>query len=208
MTLFYFILDSYTYMIGNNDTESNLPTFTSPTTLQSNDLSPRSSSSLLSSISPILPYHFNAHIIPTQPEFLFQIDTSRSRPFTLRLTYITGSGYLTGLTCGGLWGLSEGFISIFKHRDTSRKVKITAMLNSITRRGPFFANTLGIITMYFAFSEQIFRKFRGKEDNFNKIIAAFTAGSLWKCTRSLRALTFGGLIGGTIVGSYYMFNLF
>ena len=192
--------------MGNNDSNSNISTIYLPSPLQANELSP-SSSSVLSSISPILPYHFDTQIIPSHPEFLFQIDTSRSRPFTLRLTYITGSGYLAGLAFGGMWGITEGFITIFKHRETSRKVNLTAMLNSITRRGPFFSNTLGIITMYFAFSEQIFRKVRNKEDNVNKIIAAIAAGSLWRCTKSLRAVTLAGVIGGTIVGSYCIFYI-
>ena len=192
--------------MGNNDSDSNISTFSLPSPLQSHELS-STSNSLLSPISPILPYHFNTHRIPSHPEYLFQIDTSKSRPFTLRLTYITGSGYLTGLAFGGLWGIAEGFFTILKLREASRKVNLTAMLNSITRRGPFFGNTLGILSMYFAMSEQILRKLRNREDNINKIVAGFTAGAIWRCSKSLRALTLAGAIGGSLVGSYYLFHV-
>ena len=165
------------------------------------------SGGLAKMLSPIEPYHFNTDMVPSRPEFVFQMDTSRSRPFTLRLTYITGAGYLTGLTIGGSWGVFEGFNSILLMQESSRKVKFTALLNSITRRGPFLGNNLGILSMYFAFSEQVFRKFRNKEDKLNKMLAAVSAGCLWRSTKSFRAIIFAGIMGGTIVGSYYIFDI-
>ncbi|KAI6658358.1 Mitochondrial import inner membrane translocase subunit tim23-like [Oopsacas minuta] len=157
-------------------------------------------------VSPIMPYHFNTNIIPSKPEYIFQLDTSRSRPFTLRLTYITGSGYITGLALGGSWGIVEGCIALFRLQDASRKVRITAMLNSITRRGPLFGNNLGILSMYFAFSEQIIRRFRNNQDNLNKVFAAIFAGTLWRCTKSLRATVIAGFFGGIVVGCYHLFD--
>ena len=175
-------------------------------TVPDNSIFSPSSGPLVKMLSPIKPYHFNTDIVPSRPEFVFQIDTSRSRPFTLRLTYITGAGYLTGLTIGGSWGLFEGLKSVLQMQEASRKVNFTALLNSITRRGPFLGNNLGILSMYFAFSEQMLRKFRNKEDKFNKILAAVSSGCLWRSTKSFRAATFAGIVGGTIAGTYFIFE--
>ena len=157
-------------------------------------------------ISPIMPYHFDTQSIPKVPQYVFEIDTNKSRPFTQRLTYTTGTGYILGLSTGGIWGLGEGIVTIRKLQEASGKVKITALLNSVTRRGPFIANNFGIVTMYFAISEQIFRRVRSESDQKNKLLAAISAGILWKCTKSVRATVLAAIFGGTIAGSYILID--
>lgn len=191
--------------IGNSDVSNEIAY--RDNTADDDSIISHSSGGFVKMLSPIKPYHFSTDIVPSKPEFVFQIDTSRSRPFTLRLTYITGAGYLAGLTIGGSWGVFEGFKSIFQMQGAGRKVKFAAILNLITRRGPFLGNNLGILSMYFAFSEQMFRKFRDKEDRINKILAAVSSGSLWRSTKSLRATIFAGIIGGIFAGSYFIFDI-
>ena len=51
---------------------------------------------------------------------------------------------MIGLGMGGVWGLSDGIRSR-EMMGTSTRLRATAILNGLTRRGPFLANTSAVI---------------------------------------------------------------
>ena len=53
--------------------------------------------------------------------------------------------FFKGLTVGGTWGLYEGL----RNPDgRTMKLRLNSVLNGMTRRGPFVANSLGVLGMY------------------------------------------------------------
>lgn len=57
-----------------------------------------------------------------------------------------------------------------------------SVLNGCTRRGPFLANSLGIIALMYCSLDSMIEKARGEEDQFNSIAAAASAGMIFKST--------------------------
>lgn len=49
----------------------------------------------------------------------------------------------SGIGIGGTWGLYEGLLSV--PAGESRRLKLNTVINSCTRRGPFFANNLAVL---------------------------------------------------------------
>ena len=82
-------------------------------------------------------------------EYLFEDDEKSHisrQSFGSRLAYGTGITYFSGLAFGGLWGLSEGFFLPGKH---TTRMRWNIILNACTRRGPFLANNLGLIALFY-----------------------------------------------------------
>ena len=52
---------------------------------------------------------------------------------------------MIGMVSGGVWGLHEGVFSPERQRLTGR-MRANAILNGLTRRGPFMANTLAVLS--------------------------------------------------------------
>ncbi|KAJ2036443.1 Mitochondrial import inner membrane translocase subunit tim23, partial [Coemansia sp. S16] len=65
-----------------------------------------------------------------------------SRGWSDDLCYGTGTMYILGLTSGGAWGFMEGLRS---QHGINFKLRVNSVLNSMTRRGPFVGNSLGIL---------------------------------------------------------------
>ncbi|WEW57007.1 Mitochondrial import inner membrane translocase subunit tim23 [Emydomyces testavorans] len=118
-----------------------------------------------------------------------------SRGWSDDLSYGTGTTYLTALSIGGLWGLAEGL----KKAPPSAppKLRLNAVLNSVTRRGPFLGNSAGVIAMVYNGINSTLGYARGKHDAANSIVAGALSGMLFKSTRGLRPM----LISGGIVAS-------
>lgn len=60
-----------------------------------------------------------------------------------------------------------------------------SVLNGCTRRGPFLANSLGIIALMYCSLDSLIEKVRGEEDQLNSIAAAASAGMIFKSTGKL-----------------------
>lgn len=70
-----------------------------------------------------------------------------SRGWSDDLCYGTGVTYLSALALGGAWGMAEG-LNRSSHV-TSPKLRLNAVLNAVTRRGPFLGNNAGVIAMVY-----------------------------------------------------------
>lgn len=68
-----------------------------------------------------------------------------SRGWSDDLCYGTGVTYLSALAAGGAWGLAEGLNKTTATQ--SSRLRLNAVLNSVTRRGPFLGNSAGVIAM-------------------------------------------------------------
>ena len=49
---------------------------------------------------------------------------------------------LAGLTVGGVWGVGEG---VQRGAGLSARLRATAIVNGMTRRGPFLANNFAVL---------------------------------------------------------------
>ncbi|KAG9124618.1 Mitochondrial import inner membrane translocase subunit tim23 [Ceratobasidium sp. 392] len=66
-----------------------------------------------------------------------------SRGWSDDLCYGTGTTYLSGLALGGLYGVREGYARPLSVSST--RLRVNSILNSVTRRGSYFANSAGVI---------------------------------------------------------------
>ncbi|KAJ1790142.1 Mitochondrial import inner membrane translocase subunit tim23 [Coemansia sp. RSA 2399] len=122
-----------------------------------------------------------------------------SRGWSDDLCYGTGTMYVMGLSTGGVWGLLEGMRSQHGH---NFKLRLNSVLNSMTRRGPFVANSLGVLAMFYNTINYSIGSYRGKRDRYNSIGAAAISGVLFKIGGGPRASIISGLICTGAVGTY------
>ncbi|KAH7326376.1 mitochondrial import inner membrane translocase subunit tim23 [Stachybotrys elegans] len=122
-----------------------------------------------------------------------------SRGFTDDLCYGTGVTYLTGLSIGGAWGLSEG---LRRSEGQPPKLRLNSVLNAVTRRGPFLGNSAGAVAIVYNIINWNIGYLRGKHDAANTIAAGTLAGAVFKCTRGLRQMAISGGIVGTMAGAW------
>lgn len=132
-----------------------------------------------------------------------------SRGFTDDLCYGTGVTYLTALSIGGVWGLQEGL-----RRSVTQppKLRLNAVLNAVTRRGPFLGNSAGTVAITYNLINSLIGKLRGKHDAANSISAGALSGMVFKSTRGLRPMMISGGIVASVAGLWAVsrpsFNLF
>ena len=76
------------------------------------------------------------------PEFIFPVEVRRKSWNDTWFDRV-GTSYMIGLGCGGTWGLWDGI----RNREVvgSTRLRATSILNGLTRRGPFLANTCAVI---------------------------------------------------------------
>ncbi|KAL1643908.1 Mitochondrial import inner membrane translocase subunit tim23 [Diplodia intermedia] len=118
-----------------------------------------------------------------------------SRGWSDDLCYGTGTTYLTGLTLGGAWGLAEGLNKTTPQM--APRLRLNAVLNSVTRRGPFLGNSAGIVAMVYNIFNSTIGYYRGKHDATNSVIAGALSGALFKSTRGLKPMAISsGLVAG------------
>ncbi|KAL2156193.1 hypothetical protein VTH82DRAFT_938 [Thermothelomyces myriococcoides] len=122
-----------------------------------------------------------------------------SRGFTDDLCYGTGTTYLAGLTIGGAWGLQEG---LRKSVGEPPKLRLNSVLNSVTRRGPFLGNSVGVIAICYNCINSYLGYLRGKNDAANTIAAGALSGMLFKSTRGVRQMAISGGIVATVAGCW------
>lgn len=118
-----------------------------------------------------------------------------SRGWSDDLQYGTGVTYLSALSVGGAWGLVEGLNR--SPANASPKLRLNSVLNSITRRGPFFGNSAGVVALVYNIVNSTLGSWRGKHDSANSVAAGAISGMLFKSTRGLRPMMIsGGLVAG------------
>jgi import inner membrane translocase subunit TIM23 len=122
-----------------------------------------------------------------------------SRGFTDDLCYGTGVTYLTGLSIGGAWGLTEG---LRRSAGQPPKLRLNSVLNAVTRRGPFLGNSGGAIAIVYNIFNWSIGSFRGKHDAANTIAAGALSGVLFKCTRGVRQMAISGGLVASIAGGW------
>lgn len=117
-----------------------------------------------------------------------------SRGFTDDLCYGTGITYLSGLSIGGAWGLQEALRS---SSGQPPKLRLNAVLNAVTRRGPFLGNSAGVIAITYNCINSLIGYVRGKHDAGNTVLAGALSGMVFKSTRGVRPMMIsGGVVGG------------
>ncbi len=86
--------------------------------------------------------------LPTEQEFLFEGSATKKRGATDRMFYGTGISYLAGSGLGGAFGLVEGL----RQKEASTfKLRLNAVLNGCSRRGPLVGNTVGVLALMYSF---------------------------------------------------------
>ena len=122
-----------------------------------------------------------------------------SRGFTDDLCYGTGITYLSGLTIGGALGLQEGLRSSVAQPP---RLRLNAVLNAVTRRGPFLGNSAGVVAIIYNSINSLIGYTRGKNDAANTVIAGALSGMLFKSTRGLRPMLISGGIVASMAGAW------
>ncbi|KAK5988921.1 Mitochondrial import inner membrane translocase subunit tim23 [Cladobotryum mycophilum] len=120
-----------------------------------------------------------------------------SRGFTDDLCYGTGITYLTALSIGGAWGFQEG---LRKSPGQPPKLRLNAVLNGMTRRGPFLGNSAGVVAITYNCINSLIGYLRGEHDAFNTVAAGGLSGMLFKSTRGLRPMMISGGLVASVAG--------
>ncbi|KIP08785.1 hypothetical protein PHLGIDRAFT_103765 [Phlebiopsis gigantea 11061_1 CR5-6] len=107
-----------------------------------------------------------------------------SRGWSDDLCYGTGTMYLSGLALGGLWGLREG--SRKQLAVTNSRLRINAILNSVTRRGTFVGNSAGVLALVYNGINSSIDGIRGQHDLVGSMAAGALTGALYKSTAGVR----------------------
>ncbi|KAJ2721714.1 Mitochondrial import inner membrane translocase subunit tim23 [Coemansia sp. Benny D115] len=123
-----------------------------------------------------------------------------SRGWSDDLCYGTGTMYLLGLGTGGAWGFLEGMRS---QHGANFKLRLNSVLNSMTRRGPFVGNSLGVLGMFYNSLNSAIGAYRGTRDQYNSLGAAAISGMLFKIGGGPRASLISGIICTGVVGAYH-----
>ncbi|EON64476.1 hypothetical protein W97_03708 [Coniosporium apollinis CBS 100218] len=118
-----------------------------------------------------------------------------SRGWSDDLCYGTGVSYLSALTLGGAWGLAEGLNKTSATQ--SPRLRLNAVLNAVTRRGPFLGNSAGVIALVYNGINSTIGYYRGKHDAANSVVAGAISGAIFKSTRGIKPM----MISGSIVAS-------
>ncbi|KAJ5513710.1 Mitochondrial inner membrane translocase subunit Tim17/Tim22/Tim23/peroxisomal protein PMP24 [Penicillium fimorum] len=123
-----------------------------------------------------------------------------SRGWSDDLCYGTGTTYLVALATGGAWGLVEGLKKT--PATAAPKIRLNAVLNSVTRRGPFLGNSAGVVAMVYNGINSGLGVVRGKHDASNSIVAGALSGMIFKSTRGLKPMMISGGIVASIAGAW------
>ncbi|KAJ2855924.1 Mitochondrial import inner membrane translocase subunit tim23 [Coemansia erecta] len=124
-----------------------------------------------------------------------------SRGWSDDLCYGTGTLYIMGLASGGAWGFMEGMKS---QHGRNFKLRLNSVLNSMTRRGPFVGNSLGVLAMFYNSINSVIGAYRGTRDQLNSLGAAGISGMLFKIGSGPRASLISSILCTSVVGAYHV----
>jgi len=123
-----------------------------------------------------------------------------SRGWSDDLCYGAGTSYLGALSIGGVWGLAEGLNRV--PASAPPKLRLNAVLNAVTRRGPFLGNSAGVVALLYNGINSTIGAVRGQHDSFNSVAAGAISGALFKSTRGVRPAAISGAIVGSLAGTW------
>jgi inner membrane translocase subunit Tim23 len=144
----------------------------------------------------------NIVLTPPSPklEYLFEDEGDiRGPSFGARLCYGAGFTYLTGLVIGGTWGIFEGLA----HPDAkTKRLRVNAILNACTRRGPFLSNNMGIIAvMYNVIQYGLVKSTSRDYDMYSALSAAAISGYLFRASAGPKQALITSLTCSIVMGS-------
>jgi len=123
-----------------------------------------------------------------------------SRGWSDDLCYGTGTTYLAGLTFGGTWGLYEGLRK--GQPSPNFKIQLNGVLNSMTRRGPFVGNSVGVFAMMYNGINSMIGAYRGKHDFMNSALAGAASGAIFRSTAGPRSAGIAAALCGGIATAW------
>jgi len=145
-------------------------------------------------LSPLLNYDPSLYMNEDLTEqFVFPEEATKKRSLSEKMFSSIGTMYLAGIASGGSYGLYEGMR--YGQGETISKLRLNSVLNGVTRRGPFFANSLAVVALMYGCTNFAVEKIRGSEDEINSVIAGTTTGLLFRCTAGPRAIGIAGAVG-------------
>ena len=106
------------------------------------------------------------------------------------LRLISFLGILAGGTYGVFHGLSKG--------GATSKLRVNAILNSCSTKGPNLANQAAIMTMFYVAFNNLFSWVRGEEDIYNSAAAGTISGALYKSSSSWKSIARHSVFGGVV----------
>ena len=135
-----------------------------------------------------------------------------SRGFSDDITYGTGISYLLALSTGGAWGLVEGLrqsrqYALTTSTPVSFRIQLNSILNSVTRRGPFLGNSVGVLAIGYVCTNALFQRLiqsdevamqikePGLREKLASVVAAGAAGALFRSTAGPKKMMRAGAIG-------------
>ncbi|PJF19412.1 Tim17 domain-containing protein [Paramicrosporidium saccamoebae] len=136
-------------------------------------------------------------------EFLFEDEYAPTGPsWGARICYGAGMTYLSGLAVGGSWGLLDG---LRNPAGRTTRLRLNCILNSMTARGPFVANNLGILALlYNLVHGGVVKAREGRYDLASEVGSAVTAGVIYKSTKGVKQAGVAGLLFGTGMLGYQL----
>jgi import inner membrane translocase subunit TIM23 len=122
-----------------------------------------------------------------------------TRGFFDDMCYGAGVCYLSGLGVGGAWGMRDGLI---KSGGQPPRLRLNAVLNAVTRRGPFLGNSAGVVAIIYNIASWSVGQVRGKHDAANTVVAGALSGMLFRSTRGLRPMMISGGVVASVAGAW------
>jgi import inner membrane translocase subunit TIM23 len=116
------------------------------------------------------------------------------RQFGEKMTYSLGLSYGLGILAGGTYGLFHGL----SKGGATTKLRVNAILNSCSTKGPNLANQAAIMTMFYVGFNNLFSWVRGEEDIYNAVSAGALSGALYKSSSGVKMVAKHSLIGGVV----------
>ncbi|KAJ9179366.1 hypothetical protein P3X46_011162 [Hevea brasiliensis] len=138
--------------------------------------------------------------LPTSPEFLFTEESlHQRRSWGEKLTFYTGSAYLSG----SIVGASIGFFSAFKSFEPTDtlKLKVNRILNSSGHSGRAWGNRIGMVGLIYAMMESGVVAVTDRDDVWTSVAAGLGTGAVCRAARGVRSAAVGGALGGLVAGA-------
>ncbi|GMG23127.1 unnamed protein product [Ambrosiozyma monospora] len=132
-----------------------------------------------------------------------------SRGWTDDLCYGSGAVYVLGLTTGGLKGFNEGLKQIANNQRLEYqpfKLKLNTILNHVTKHGPQWGNSAGVLGIYYNGIDSMLDACRGVHDDYNSLASGFLSGLIFKCTKGPKAMGYSSVLMTLAAGTWCGFK--
>ncbi|UKZ81268.1 hypothetical protein TrVFT333_009040 [Trichoderma virens FT-333] len=82
------------------------------------------------------------------------------------------------------------------------KLRLNAVLNAMTRRGPFLGNNAGVVAITYNCINSLIGYLRGEHDAFNTVAAGALSGMVFKSTKGVRPMMISGGLVASAAGAW------